>query len=253
MAMDARKVFFRAWLMFPAVCGADALGVRIGANYWHYDIDGTVRFKTRDSSNNIDVNSDLGYDNDNLTFLYAILEHPLPFLPNLKLSRTDIDTSANGRLSKTVVFGDTTFPANEDVSSKLDLKMTDITLYYRVLDNIANIDLGLNAMYLDSDGRITGAVSGTQRADISGWVPKAYVGVGVDLPLTGLSLGADGSAVKYKSSHFYDYTLRVSYTTPWYVGIDAGYRKIKLDLDDFDDSFSDLSFDGFYAGGYLHF
>lgn len=253
MLMDLRKAVLLVGLMVPVVCGADTLGIRVGADYWRYDIDGSVRFKTRDSTNDIDVNEDLGYDDDSLTHLYAILEHPLPFLPNVKLSRTAIDTSANGRLSKTVVFGDVTFQANEDVSSDVDLKLTDITFYYRVLDNIANIDLGLNAMYLDSQGRITGSVSGTERADISGWVPKAFAGVGVDLPFTGLSVGADGSAVKYKGSHFYDYTLRVSYTTPWYVGIDAGYRKMKLDLDDFDDSFADLSFDGFFAGGYLHF
>lgn len=253
MLMDIRMVLFLAGLVVPVVCGADALGIRVGADYWRYDIDGSVRFKTRDSSNDIDVNRDLGYDNDNLTHLYAILEHPVPFLPNVKLARTAIDTSANGTLNKTVVFGDIIFQANEDVSSDVELKMTDIILYYRVLDNIANIDLGLNAMYLDSEARITGAVSGTERADISAWVPKVYAGVGVDLPLTGLSIGAEGSVVKYKSSHFYDYTLRVSYTTPWYVGIDAGYRKMKLDLDDFDDTFADLSFDGFFAGAYLHF
>ena len=80
-----------------------------------------------------------------------------------------------------------------------------------------------------------------------------YAGVGIDLPLTDLAVSADGSYIKYESSSFYDYTLRVTYTSPWHVGADVGYRKIKLDLDDFDDSFADVEFDGPYAGLYLHF
>ncbi len=239
--------------LLPAAAGADLLGVTVGANYWRYDISGTARYQTRDSANDIDVNRDLGYDNGNLGYYYIGLEHPVPFLPNIRISRTDLDENANGTLSKTVVYGGTTFLFNENVSSKVQLDQTDITLYYSPLDTVASIDLGLNAKYIDSKARITGAVSGTQTANVSGWVPMAYAGVGVDLPLTGLGISADGSYIKYKGSSFYDYSLRVTYTSPWFVGADIGYRKIKLDLDDFDDSFADVEFDGPYAGLYLHF
>ena len=242
-----------ATLLLPGVAGADLLGVTIGANYWNYDISGTARYQTRNSANDIDVNNDLGYDDGNLGNYYIALEHPVPFLPNIRISKTDIDEDANGRLSKTVDYGGTTFLVNEDVSSKVELDQTDITLYYSPLDTIANIDIGLNAKYIDSKASITGALSGTQNSDVSGWVPMAYVGVGVDLPLTGLSVSADGSFVKYQSSTFYDYTVRVTYTSPWFVGADVGYRKIKLDLDDFDDSYADIEFDGPYAGLYLKF
>ncbi|HHH43624.1 MAG TPA: TIGR04219 family outer membrane beta-barrel protein [Gammaproteobacteria bacterium] len=239
--------------LLPAAAGADLLGVTVGANYWNYDISGTARYQTRDSANDIDVNRDLGYDDGNLGYYYVGLEHPVPFLPNIRISRTDLDEDANGTLTKTVVYGGTTFLFNEKVSSKVQLDQTDITLYYSPLDTVASIDLGLNAKYIDSKARITGAVSGTQTANVSGWVPMAYAGVGVDLPLTGLGISADGSWVKYKGSSFYDYSLRVTYTSPWFVGADIGYRKIKLDLDDFDDSFADVEFDGPYAGLYLHF
>jgi len=242
-----------AALLFPAVAGADLLGVTVGANYWSYDISGTARYQTRDSSNDIDVNKDLGYDDGNLGNYYIALEHPVPFLPNIRISKTDIDEDANGTLSKSVVYGGTTFLVNENVSSEVELDQTDITLYYSPLDTVVNIDVGLNAKYIDSKATITGAVSGTQNSNVSGWVPMAYVGVGIDLPLTGLAISANGSYVKYQSSSFYDYTLSVTYTSPWFVGADVGYRKIKLDLDDFDDSFANIEFDGPYAGLYLHF
>ena len=244
---------FVAALLLPAAAVADVLGVTVGANYWNFDISGTARYQTRDSSNDIDVNRDLGYDDGNLGHYYIGLEHPVPFLPNIRVSRTDIDEDANGTLTKNVVYGGTTFFVNEDVSSKVKLDQTDITLYYSPLDTIVNIDLGLNAKYIDGKARITGAVSGSQTANISGWVPMAYAGVGIDLPLTGLGISADGSYITYQGSSFYDYTLRVTYTSPWFVGADIGYRKIKLDLDDFDDSFADVEFDGPYAGLYLHF
>lgn len=240
-------------LLFPTLTTADTLGVRVGANYWSYDIGGTVRYKTKDSSNNIDVNRDLGYDDGTLGYYYIGLEHPLPLLPNVRVSKTDIDEDADGRLTNTVVYGDIIFQANETVRSEVELEQTDITLYYSPLDNVFNLDLGLNAKYIDGKGRISGAISGTQTADISGWVPMGYAGVGVDLPLTGLSVGADGAYVKYQDSSFYDFSLRVSYASPWLVGGEAGYRKIKLDLDDFDDSYADVEFDGPYAGLYLHF
>ncbi len=242
-----------ATLLIPTLSAADTLGVRVGANYWHYDIGGTARYKTRDSANNIDVNKDLGYDNGDLGYYYVSLEQPLPLLPNVKVSKTNIDKNASGRLTNTVVYGDVTFQANEEVSSKVQLDQTDITLYYSLLDNVINLDLGLNAKYIDSKARISSAVSGTQTADVSGWVPMAYAGVGADLPLTGLSIGADGAYVQYQSSSFYDFTVRATYTSPWFVGADVGYRKIKLDLDDFDDSFANVEFDGPYAGLYLNF
>ena len=77
--------------LIPALSAADILGVRVGANYWNYDIGGTARYQTRDSANNIDVNKDLGYDDGSLGHYYISLEHPVPLLPNVRISKTDID------------------------------------------------------------------------------------------------------------------------------------------------------------------
>lgn len=241
------------FLLFAGSASADLLGLRAGIDYWKYDISGSARYKTRNSANNLDVNQDLGYDDGSANSFYLVLEPPIALLPNARLRYTDIDEDADGRLTKTVVYGNTTFLFNEAVSSEFDLKQTDITLYYSPLDNIVSLDLGLNGKYIDSKARITGATSGTEEANVSGWVPMVYLGVAADLPLTGLSVGADGSFTRYDGSDFYDYSLRATYSTPWLLGIDVGYRKLKLNLDDFDDSFADVEFDGPYAGVYLHF
>ena len=246
-------VIFTALQLLSTASVADTLSIRAGANYWKYDISGTVRYKSKSSGDNIDANRDLGYNNGSAGVYYLALEHPVPLLPNIRLTYTDIDEDANGRLSKTVVYGNATFFANEAVRSQVRLKQTDITLYYELLDNVVSLDLGLDGKYIDSEARISGEISGAQDASVSGWVPLAYAGIGVDLPLTGLGVSADGSFSKYQGSHFYDYSVQVTYTTRWHMGLDAGYRKIKMNLDDFDNSFADIEFDGPYAGAYLSF
>lgn len=232
---------------------ADLLGVTLGADYWNYDISGSARYKTKNAGDDIDVNDDLGYDDDSLTSYYIALEHPLPVLPHVRLRRTDIEDSADGRLSKSITYGGITFNASEAVASDVQLDQTDITLYYEVLDNIVDLDLGLNVKYLDIDATLHGAVSGTESADVSAWVPMLYAGAGVDLPLTGLGLDAEVAAIGYQGSRLYDVSVAARYTTPWFLGVQLGYRKLKLDLDDIDDITADIEFDGPYAGAYLRF
>ena len=232
---------------------ADMLGARLGVNYWDFDINGKARYQSTNPADDIDVNNDLGYNNDTLTSFYAILEHPAPLIPNIKVVGTSIDSDANGTLSSNFSWGNTVFTINEDVQSAVQLDQIDVALYWRILDNVANLDIGINAKYLDMDATITGATSGSDTASASGLVPMLYAGVGIDLPLTGLGVSADGAYIGFEGSKFYDFTLRATYDSPWFLGVEAGYRKLKLDLDDFDNSYADIEFDGPYLGAYVHF
>lgn len=186
-----------------------------------------------------------GHMRQSITFIALLaVASPFALADNFKL-----EVGANNWFD----YGDTTFGLNESVSSEVTLDQTDITMYYQLFDNVVDVDLGFNAKYIDSHSRISGAVSGTETADVSGWVPMVYAGFGAEMPLTGLSVTADGSYVEYQDSTFYDYTLKASYITPWYLGVDVGYRSIRLDLDDFDNSHADVEFDGPFAGASLKF
>ena len=251
--MNKKLMVSLPFLLSPFPGMADVLGVEVGAGGWAYDISGTARYKTKDSANDIDVNQDLGYDDDSLGYIYAVLEHPVPLLPNVRISYANVDSNASGTLRNTVIYGDIIFNANENVRSSVELKQTDVTLYYELLDNVVSLDLGLNAKYIDSKAEIRGETSGSESADVSGWVPMLYAAVGGDLPFTGLAVNAAGSLIQYQDSKFYDYSISARYTSPWRVGVDLGYRAIKLDLDDFDDSYADVEFDGPYAGLHLSF
>ncbi len=253
--MKSRLILASLMLLAWGAAPADTLGVRAGVSYWAYDIQGTARYKSKNSADDIDVQDDLGYNDDTLVSGYIVLEHPIPLLPNIKVSKTAIDTSANGVLSATFNYGNVTFTASDKVASDLKLDQVDVTLYYQVLDNVVNVDLGLNAKYIDSEASIRSLTTPTlkEQANISAWVPMLYAGAGVDLPFSGLALSADGSYIGYSGSSFYDYSLRATYTTPWVVGLEAGYRKVKLDLDDIDNSYANVDFSGPYGGIYASF
>lgn len=241
-------------LLGSGIVFADTLGVRAGAAYWAYDVDGFLRYQSTDPADDIDVQDDLGYGDDNLVFAYIQLEHPVPLLPNVRLSKTAIDIDASGSMTANFTYGGVSFSVNEPVDSALELNQVDVTLYYQPLDNVVSLDIGINAKYLDSTARIASrARAVSEEAEVSAWVPMIYAGVGVDLPFTGLAASIDGSYIGYSGSAFYDYAVRVTYKTPWVVGIDVGYRSISLDLDDIDGSYANIEFSGFYGGLYAGF
>jgi len=240
-------------VLLAGMSSADTPGTRIGANYWNLDVNGTVRYQSTDPADNIDVNDDLGYGDDALTSVYAIFEHPAPLIPNARVTGTRIDTDASGKLGRNFTWGNVDFTIDEDVTSAVQLDQFDLALYWRLLDNTLNLDAGLDIRYLELDATITGAVSGTDTATATAVLPMLYAGAGIDLPLTGLGVSADGAFIGYSGNTLYDFTVRASYDSNWPIGIEAGYRIMKLDLDDFDDYYADIRFEGPYAGLNLQF
>ena len=79
-----------------------------------------------------------------------------------------------------------------------------------------------------------------------------YLMAGVS-PWEGIFIGAEGSVVKYSGSTLSDFTAKVSYTTDFFLGVEAGYRKQVYKLDDVDGSYADMQFSGPFLGAYLKF
>lgn len=228
-------------------------GLRLGAQLWQGDTAGSIRYPSSDPADDIDLERDLVYDRVTPASYYLRLEHPLPLLPNAMLSRTVISDDANGRLTRTVDFGGSSFIAGETLDSHVDYRQSDVILYYSLLDTGASLDIGLDARYIDSATALDGSGGSSAAAAVSGWIPLLYAGIGVDLPLTGLSVGADGSFIGYRGHHLYDVTVRASYATTRRLGADIGYRHLRLGLDDFDDFSADVEFSGPYAGVFISF
>ena len=229
---------------------ADTLGLTVGAFAWQQDFSGDIQ--SGDTGDVISIDKTLGYDDDETNgFFYAALEHPIPFIPNVMLARTEIDASATETSSFT--FDGIDF--NGTIDSSTDLSHTDLTLYYEILDNWVSLDIGLTVRTFDEGFEITGDTNlGTDKSDleVDETIPMFYVGTKFELPLSGLYVSAGGNWVSYDDDELLDYKVALGYETDIGLGIEAGFRSFEIDYED-DDEFADTTTDGAYAGIFYHF
>ena len=149
--MINKKLMTAAMLAtFAAGTQADILGATAGAYQWKQNWEGDVQ----SGPDAIDMNDDLGYDDETGTSIYVALEHPIPVLPNIRLQRTDLDISERNNLSRTFTFEGDVYTAADTVDSTTDLTHTDATFYYEVLDNWVNLDVGLTVRMFDGEVRL---------------------------------------------------------------------------------------------------
>ena len=73
----------------PLASQADILGAHAGAYVWQQKWSGDVRA----NGDSLDVERDLGYDDDSGSSFYVALEHPIIFIPELRLQRTELEIS----------------------------------------------------------------------------------------------------------------------------------------------------------------
>lgn len=241
-------------LAYSSLSNADTLGVWVGGGIWDWDVSGTVRYQQTNPINDIDVESSgsnyLNWSDDDSGTFFFILEHPVPLIPNVKFFSTSMSTGGTGQA--TVQYGGTTLTGT--VTSSLELDMTDVTLYYSLLDNVVGLDLGLNFKIIDGSVSIIDVGSTTtETSNFDATIPMLYAGVDVALPLTGLSIGLNGAYIGYDGSSLTEFHAYVRYDSSYFVGVEAGIKNFNLELDDIDQSYANLEFSGTYAQLYVHF
>lgn len=226
----------------PAV-SADILGVGATFGYWDADYSGTA---SKDNDQ-VDLERDLNLSGDSNANLTAYFEHPVPVLPNVRLAYTRTEQSGNGQIPTGYdnVFG--------DVRSELELEQLDVTLYYEILDNWVNLDLGLTVRdfsgeLLVQSRTIPGQSSKTEADAV---LPLLYVAARFDLPFTGASVGGDANAISYDGDSVYDFNVYGQYELSL-LQLRAGYRQIALDYEDGDDNL-DIELSGPFISAGLRF
>ena len=186
-------------------------GVYVGAQAWQTDTSGGFA----DTNNT----ANFSFDDETNSSVYIALEHPVPFLPNVKINQTTLDNSGVTTLDSSFTFDGQLYTANSEVATDIDLTSTDLILYYELFDNdLVSFDLGINAKYID---------------------------------------GAEGSYLSFDDHELSDYQVAVVYSFIESIAIDMtvqlGYRNVTVDIEDLDDVYADMEFDGVFAGLELHF
>ena len=236
---------------------ADALGIYLGGQLWDNQASGTLG----DGSSQVDFNL---VDEKQNSFFIAF-EHPLPIIPNLRIASTSLETSGVTTLTTDFEFEDETFSKDAIVNANFNVSYVDYTLYYELFDNdILSFDFGLTGRDFDGDVTLaaqvttdSGMVTQSESIAVTDIVPMLYVATNVGLPLTGLNLYAQGNFLSFDDHTLYDYEVGVSYelidNLAVDVNINAGYRAVKLELEDLNDLYTNIEFDGVFIGTTIHF
>jgi outer membrane protein len=190
------------------------------------------------------------------TYVWALIKHPVPVLPNLRLEYVTLEDS--GIASGT--FKDFDITAASTTLS-YDMKQYDIIPYYNILDNTAwiTLDLGLDIKIIDASYTAAASAPFTGYSDsVTFAVPLLYVRTRVEIPSTNIGLEADVKYVTTGDSTVYDVRAKVDYTLDFVPviqpALEVGYRVQKIDIDESGvDAKLDIDFSGIYAGLMLRF
>lgn len=188
---------------------------------------------------------------DKFNAVYNVaFEHPVPFLPNLKLRYSEFGGTRDNFQSGIYM-----------VDQDLDVNTLDAIAYYEILDNIVSVDAGLGVKRLDVSNTLKNtvpAVNITFTADDKQTLPALYVAAGGKLPFTGFSAKAEVMAGKNSDADFNDINAEVKYnfieSIALDLGVKFGYRAMTVNFDDDANSgFDKIEAKGPYLGLEAHF
>ncbi len=240
--------------LFALSAQADIIRMEAGLGIWQADPSGTITSNTG-ISDNVNLASNLAYDEENIDYAWFLLKHPAPAVPNMRIEYTDLAYS--GALTTSVDWKGTTYTASG--TSDLNLEQFDATAYYNILDNTgwATVDLGLNVKYIDASFKLRDGANNYNEAEKLA-VPMGYARVRFEVPATDLGIESDLKYISYSDSKFYDFRIKADYTFSMVPAVqpalEIGYREMRLDIDEDDfDIKGDIEFSGFYAGLMLRF
>jgi len=208
---------------------ADVVGLGASVSYWDSDLSG----QAADNNDVVDVENDLNLDSDSNANASLYFEHPIPVLPNVRLNYTVIEQSGRGEL---VTSGFVGIPGSVEVQSDFDLDQLDLTLYYEVLDNWVNLDLGITARDLSGElivQEIGGGLA-VNETKVDAVIPMGYLAARFDLPLTGVSVGAEGNFISFDGDSLHDFNAYGQYEISL-IQLRAGYRQMAIDYEDGND------------------
>jgi len=131
-------------VFFTANVQADTVGLYLGGQVWQNDVSGTF------GDNNTPIDFNLKKEQQ-IDYFIAV-EHPFPFVPNVRISRNKLDTNSKITLTQQLSFGSEVFPIGENVNANFNVSYIDYTLYYELFENgLFSFDLGLSARDFNGD------------------------------------------------------------------------------------------------------
>jgi len=238
-------------VLFASTARADFVGFKIGANAWDPDL--TRSFMgDQPGDTTIGLVGDLGLDSPSPSNLILTLEHPIPLLPNIRYQSLELDSFGSSTPGSPLIFNGESYSGT--VTSTFDLSHDDIVLYYELLDNWINLDVGLDIKIFDGEVTLRDDM-GTipELVLIDETIPLLYLSARFDLPFSGFYIGADIIGASASDNSLEDTSIMLGFESDSGLGIEGGIKKFSLEINDVTDINADLEYDGFYLNGYYRF
>jgi outer membrane protein len=233
---DMKKgLLFAAALTFSCFSFADGVAFSLGAYSWKTEASGGIKTPDVDF---IDLSIDT-FDTakQNQSVYFLTFEHPIRFLPNIKLSYSDLRQNAyNGRY----IYASNVFNIGQGA---IDLSHTDITAYYNIVSSAIKLDLGATARFFDGEFALQNiTLNGSQlnntTSPLDNIIGLIYVKASAELPY-GFSVEAETNIGQYGDDEGFDATALLSYRSPIGLGVAGGYRSFQSTLN------SKVQYEGF--------
>ncbi|CUS48227.1 MAG: outer membrane protein [Idiomarinaceae bacterium HL-53] len=243
------------------LCSASAhadwlFGIHAEAQYWQAENDGGF---TQNPSDH-----DWAWDDEGASRLSLNINHFVPFVPNVMVELQNLESSGRAFHMNDLSIRGTTFTTPENagdmtefLDSTWDLSHQTYTLYYRLFDNsLIEFYFGVSAKKFDGEVFVTDGATSFQQ-DFEETIPMGYVRLTAGLPLTGLSIRAQGNPASFGDHDLYDIEASIRYefldTMAFDGVVSLGYRQFNLKLDDASGLYSDFSISGPFLNVSLHF
>lgn len=248
-----------ATLLSASVQADTLLGLYLGGHVWDVQTTGSIGEKNGASGEVI--SQKFNFDDKQQGSFYIALEHPIPLIPNIKISSTVLDTDGQTLITEAdFSFGTSSYTVGTSVDTIFDVNYIDYTFYYEILDNdLITFDVGITARDIDGNISIKNDADVLSISDekFSAIVPMLYGSAIIGLPFTGFNVFAQGNYTGYDDSSIYDFQAGVSYAVLDNLAVDLnvelGYKVVKMDIEDIDDVYADMEFKGLYLGATVHF
>jgi len=235
---------------FIAASGAYAAGVEIAIGGWRQSLSGNLSYQALSDNDILDLETDMQFDDEDRVLGRIKIDLPA-FLPNIYLVGAPMEFEGTGRKSVAFTYGDTTFNASADLTTKIKVNQYDVGLYYglpfisEATAGKFNVDIGLNVRVVDLEASITGLSGATTVEESESFtlpVPMLYLAVQFT-PIESLAFEVEGRGISIGDSKLYSLTGRVRYQFAGPVFVAGGYRFDKLDVDE-EDVVADVEFKG---------
>jgi hypothetical protein len=240
----------------PALAEGDNLGFE--PQYWDQSMDGTMRVDGDTlEGTRIDLPDGLGLEEKDRLPAGRIWIH---WLKRNYLTFTAYHSERNGDevLASPLVFNDQTFPAGEQVKSRVETDLKSLLYGYDFLDHrLVKMGFRLGVDRLGFDAKLDSSSSpAAASSSESVTVPVAGLGIVFEpIPLLRFTGEISGISGSFNGNEVTFYDARIQAEIYWwhFFGIITGYRRMKTDVDLESFGTADVTQKGPYAGFVFRF